>query len=89
MMVGDEFYINAFRLLSTERQIGMELGEIPWSKIVEYGCRAGLDQDMVDALVFIIREMDGAYLDWMQKEASKARQGSTNNRGSADNSSAG
>lgn len=77
-MLGDNFYIDAFRMLSTERQIGMELGEVPWSKIVEYGRYKGLDGDMIDVLVHVVREMDSAYLGWTGEEIrKKARQGTT------------
>lgn len=74
--VGDDFYLDAFRNLSTERQVGMELGEIPWSKVVEYGLYKGLDSDMIDAFVHIIRSMDVEYMKWTAAESKKARQGS-------------
>lgn len=84
-MLGDSFYLDAFRMLSTERQIGMEIGEIPWSKIVEYGLHKGLDGDMIDVLVHVVREMDGAYLGWTGEEIrKKARQGTTESKEGAE-----
>ena len=63
-MSGDEFYFKAFWDLSTCRQIGMGQGPIPWDKMIEYGHVAGLDDDMTDVLVGVIRAMDAAYLKW-------------------------
>ncbi len=50
----------------------MSLGPIPWTAIVAYGERAGLDGREVDALVAIITAMDNAYLEW---QAAKAKGG--------------
>ena len=83
LRIGDDFFLSAFWLLSTERQIGMELGEIPWSKVIEYGLHKGLDHDMLDPFVHIIRDMDAAYLRWTGKELEKARQGTVTTRESA------
>jgi hypothetical protein len=54
----------AFRDLSTDREIGMGRGPIPWSAIHLYGERYGLVKDDFDRLVRIIRAMDGAYLSY-------------------------
>lgn len=71
-VAGDEFYLRAFWDLSTERDMGMGLGPIPWSSIVAYGERAGLDDvDLVDAFVRIIREMDVGWLKWQEAQAKK------------------
>lgn len=46
----------------------MSFGTIPWSKMVQYGDRAGLDGGMVNAFVILIKILDAAYLDWRDKE---------------------
>ncbi len=58
---GDEFYFQAFNDLNTCRQVGMEVGPIPWHRITEYGREAGLDDSIRKAFVRIIRAMDDAY----------------------------
>jgi hypothetical protein len=58
----DEFYLAAFNDLGTERAIGMSMGPIPWSKIVQYAEFAGLEGDVAFAFVAIIRKMDNEYL---------------------------
>jgi hypothetical protein len=66
IMPGDEFYTRAFHELSTERCD--TLAPIPWSKIIQFGERCGLDSGMVEALVIIIRMMDKVWLEWQQKK---------------------
>lgn len=56
--------MKSFYDLGTERGIGMSLGPIPWSKIVAYAEHYGLEKDVTEAFVDIIREMDSAYLDY-------------------------
>jgi len=56
----DEWYMEAFCDLSTCRAIGMDVGPIPWTAIVQY-----VEQEQIeDGLAFkwVIRAMDGAYL---------------------------
>ena len=67
-MRGDDFYLRAFENLSSERQFGDALGPIPWSKIVLYGDRKHLDDAMVDVFVYVIRELDTAYLKWQRDQ---------------------
>lgn len=62
--IGDDFYMKSFYDLGTERSIGMSLGPIPWSKIVAYASHYGLEPDVTEAFVDIIREMDVVYLDY-------------------------
>lgn len=69
-----EFFLNAFADLSTERQMGMGLGPIPWSVTQLYAERKQLDPQMTEAFVTVIRTMDAAYLDWHAQEAEKQRQ---------------
>jgi hypothetical protein len=58
----DNFYLHAFFDLTTCRAIGMDLGPIPWTAIVAYADRAGLDPAGCEAFVAVIRTLDGAYL---------------------------
>lgn len=65
---GDDFYLRAFNNLGTCRQIGMSVGPIPWDRCIDYAERAGLEPDLIDAFVSVIRAMDAAYLDWLDKQ---------------------
>jgi hypothetical protein len=59
---GDEFYLHAWFELDSERSSGMSIGPIPWSKIVEYGIFHGIDRDVLEPFIQVIRQMDAAYL---------------------------
>jgi len=59
---GDDIYLCAFWELSTERTYGQYLGPIPWSKIIFYGDRLGLDETMVVVFTRILRELDEVFL---------------------------
>ena len=62
-----ELYLEAFSELSTERQIGMAEGPIPWSSIMRYADRYRFDAADLSA---IIRLVDNAYLKHRNKKAS-------------------
>jgi len=64
----DIFYMKSFHDLNTCRSIGMEASSIPWTSIVHYAEWYGLEKDVAEAFVDIIREMDIAYLAHQQKE---------------------
>jgi hypothetical protein len=66
-MPGDEFYVIAFWRLNTERQVGMSVGPIPHSKCVEYAILRGVCQELLDHFCDVMRAMDEAYRDWMEK----------------------
>lgn len=68
----DPFYLRSFWDLSTERPF--DGGLIPWSRIREYGLHVGLDDDIIDAFIALIRAMDGAYLKWIAEQAERERQ---------------
>ncbi len=67
--------MRAFFDLSTCRHVdGMGgIGPVPWTAIVSYADRAGLDREAGDLFVEAIRALDRAYLDdereRMKKEA--------------------
>jgi len=48
-------------------------GPIPWTAIVEYADRAGLELDVEAGFVRVIRAMDAAYLEWYAKKAEAMR----------------
>lgn len=59
-----EFVYRAFWELSTDRQVGMGLGGIPWSSINAYAERYGIASiDDFDHFASLIRATDAAYLD--------------------------
>jgi len=81
------FYLRAHGELSTCRVNGFGLGAIPWTAIVQYGLRAGLNDAMVDTLVLIIRQMDEAYARWHEAEVkrhAKVQEGKASMRGSRE-----
>lgn len=64
-----EFYLDAFRELSTCRMSGMALGPIPFTAIVEYSrlYEIGVFEDFN----YILRRMDLAFMDAENKKTSK------------------
>ena len=51
----------------------MGLSPIPWDKIVHYAEFYQLDCDIVEAFIDIIREMDGAYMEWQNEQAERKK----------------
>lgn len=66
-----EAFLRAFWQLSTERQIGFTIGQIPVSKIEEYGEKRGFDSVTLDILKQMVRALDTAFLEWVAKEREK------------------
>ena len=69
LLLGLDFYYNAFLKLSSCRSIGMSEGRIPWTAIKEYGYHHGLDDDDVERLVYLVNAMDAEYLKYRAKES--------------------
>ncbi len=65
---GDDVWLGAFWNLTTERQVGMATGPIPYSKTTEYATALGLGGGMLRIFHALIRAMDSAYLGWIQKQ---------------------
>lgn len=61
-MRGDDFYLKAFWELATCRDFGLGLGPIPWFHCVQYAQLYGLDHEMTQLFVNVIRELDECYL---------------------------
>ena len=70
--VGDTFYMEAFWDLSTERQLGMTAGPIPWSAIKSYACATELPSSIMVLFETVIRAMDQTYLRWAEDARKKA-----------------
>ena len=70
---GEEFFIGAFFELSSCRQIGMGLGPIPWSAIVEYADRVRLAADVRRMFVDVMRLLDGFFLEDAEERAKRER----------------
>lgn len=68
----DDFYLRSFWDLNSTRQY--EFGPVPWDKIVEYGCHLGLDADIIDSFVALIRAMDAGFLQWAKDETDRQRE---------------
>jgi len=64
----EEWFFRAFHDLSTCRDYSFGVGPIPWIAIDRYSERAGLDDVNHDCFVYLMREMDSAYLRWEAAE---------------------
>jgi hypothetical protein len=60
MITGFEFYIEAFRELSTCRNNSMSLGPIPFTAILEYSRM--IEVEDFETFLFCIRKMDETFL---------------------------
>lgn len=70
LLPSDGFYLKAFGELNTCRgPTGFGISEIPWTAIVQYGHHVGLEDDMIDALVVVIRKMDEKFRSWHEEQA--------------------
>lgn len=67
----DVFYLKAFWDLHTCRSMGFGPGPIPWNHIVAYSEFAQLDCSNAHAFVDIMRQMDAAYLNWVDEKQEK------------------
>lgn len=70
------FYFDAFRELSTSRQIGMEVGSIPFTAIVEYSKIYELGD--LDEFLYIIRRMDETFLEMSRSASGKGKNAAVN-----------
>ena len=62
------FFLTAFYKLSTERSVGMGVGPIPWSKIVQYGRHYGFEGVSLEVFCDIIERLDSHYVAQAAKE---------------------
>ena len=71
LQVGLEIYWRAFWECSTDRDIGMAEGPIPWSAIDRWAFRHGIDGDDFDRLVLLLKAMDSVYIEERTKSHKK------------------
>ncbi len=68
---GDHFYLKAFYDLNSCRSIGLNLGPIPWDKILKYAEYSQLDTQVTECFLTVIATMDNHYLEKVAKEQQK------------------
>lgn len=66
------FFLEAFFELSTDRQIGMGVGPIPYTSLECYAQRYDFEGSDFDVFKSIIRSMDELYLSRQKKETGKS-----------------
>jgi len=66
--------MQAFWELCSCRTFGMSIGPIPWTAIIEYGERKGLDSTMILVFEVVMRELDEVYLSDLREQQEKKRQ---------------
>lgn len=72
LRVGLEFYWRAFWELSTDRDIGMAEGPIPWTAIHWWAARHDIRGEEFDRLVLLIKAMDVVYIEERSKSQKKS-----------------
>lgn len=73
------FYFDAFRELSTARPVGLAVGPIPFTAIVEYFKIYGENEDFED-FIYIIRGMDLAFLEINAAKSSNKKEDKTDGK---------
>lgn len=63
-----ELYFRAFFELDSSRSIGFSEGPIPWQVVIEYCKRYNLSEEQTETMVYHIRQMDVAYLEFRSKK---------------------
>ena len=71
--LGLGLYNRAFWELSSERQIGMGAGPIPYSAIVFYARNYGMSSGQEYDLIYLVRRMDCRYLELQEKRSALER----------------
>lgn len=82
-IAGFEFYYDAFQELSTSRSIGLGVGPIPFTAIVEYSRIYELEE--FEEFAYIIRKMDNAFLELNAQESNSKENKSANNNANKKN----
>lgn len=62
LLLGLEFYFNAFLSLTTCRINGFGVGQIPWTAIKDYCDVYGIDGDDREDMFYVIQKMDKEYI---------------------------
>lgn len=72
MHPGLQFYVDAFNLLTTSRQVVQGgIGRIPYSEISRFCEDENIVGEMRDDLFYLIRQMDDFYVKWQSDYISK------------------
>lgn len=71
LLQGLELYYHAFNDLSDSRQMGMEMGPIPWKVVHDYCVSYGIDGDQKEEMHYHIKQLDSAFLDFHKKKVKK------------------
>ena len=66
---GLELYWKAFQDLSSDRDVGMGIGPIPWVSVHAWGARNHIWGDNFERLVMVIRGLDSIYMDKQGKKS--------------------
>lgn len=74
-----QLFLDAFHDLSGDRQIGFgAVGSITFTAIDRYAERHGIEGDDFERLKLLIKELDGVFLDHVQKRAPAHKDKGTN-----------
>jgi hypothetical protein len=68
---GLQLYMQAFFELDTERSIGMAVGRIPWTSIIDYAKAYEFSEEQTADFVYFIRAMDNAHLKHLDEKREK------------------
>lgn len=71
LLMGLDFYWRAFWELSTDRDIGMAEGPIPWTAMNQWAIRYNIVNYEFDRFVILIKGMDSVYIDHRTKQHKK------------------
>ena len=71
MSTAEMFYLKAFWDLNTCRNVGMGIGPIPWTAIKQYSDSKQLDLENEDCFIYVMRQMDDAYVARASKKEEK------------------
>lgn len=71
--MGLEFYYNAFRHLSTCREMGMGIGRITYFMCTKYCRENDIEGDQREDFIVVILAMDETYLEYCDKQSKKKK----------------
>lgn len=72
LQIGLSLYLNAFFDLDSERNSGMSLAPIPWSRIKDYAKAYDFDDEQTEDLLFFVKKMDRAHLERLESKNGSA-----------------
>lgn len=74
LLIGLELFYTAFSELNTCRSSGWNAGPIPFTAMMDYSQAFGFSERQTSDLIFLVRAMDRAYLQYIERK-SKAKKG--------------